>query len=216
MGAPAPTGATAGARRYAVSGAASDAVTFQFSRDGSENNSIDSNEQFGFRLRGGVIELQLGAGNWQALTDATLLAVTTFSITPTVEEIDLGALCSKPCPAGSSTCPPRQQVRWRESLLALAGLGATTFVEIGPGKHFFGSQHTLRHYETAFFEPPLSDNTSFEQWRDAGSSSSEERASALVRRTLANYEAPPIDDAVDEELRDFVARRKAAMPDQWY
>ncbi|MFM2079262.1 MAG: hypothetical protein RJA49_3152, partial [Actinomycetota bacterium] len=42
------------------------------------------------------------------------------------------------------------------------------FAEVGPGKHFFGTQHTLRHYETAFFEPPLSDNTSFEQWRDAG------------------------------------------------
>jgi trimethylamine--corrinoid protein Co-methyltransferase len=90
------------------------------------------------------------------------------------------------------------------------------FAEVGPGKHFFGSQHTLRHYETAFFEPPLSDNTSFEQWRDAGSHGSEERAAALVRRTLADYEAPPIDDAIDAELRDFVERRKASMPDQWY
>ncbi|MEQ1874812.1 MAG: trimethylamine methyltransferase family protein, partial [Ilumatobacteraceae bacterium] len=32
------------------------------------------------------------------------------------------------------------------------------FNEVGPGKHFFGSQHTLRHYETAFYEPPLSDS----------------------------------------------------------
>ena len=31
-----------------------------------------------------------------------------------------------------------QQVRWRESLLALAGLGATTFVEIGPGDALSG------------------------------------------------------------------------------
>ena len=90
------------------------------------------------------------------------------------------------------------------------------FAEVGPGKHFFGAQHTLRHYETAFYEPPLSDNTSFEQWRDAGSTTSEDRAAARVRQTLANYEAPPIDDAIDEQLRDFVARRKAEMPDQWY
>jgi trimethylamine--corrinoid protein Co-methyltransferase len=90
------------------------------------------------------------------------------------------------------------------------------FAEVGPGKHFFGSQHTLRHYQTAFYEPPISDNNSFEQWRDAGSQSSEQRASASWRQTLANYEAPPMDDAVDEQLRDFVARRKAAMPDQWY
>ena len=90
------------------------------------------------------------------------------------------------------------------------------FVEAGPGKHFFGTQHTLRNYETAFYDAPISDNNSFEQWRDAGSLSSEQRATALWKSTLANYEAPPIDDAVDEELREFVARKKAATPDQWY
>ncbi len=90
------------------------------------------------------------------------------------------------------------------------------FAEVGPGKHFFGSQHTLRHYQTAFYEPSLSDNTSFEQWRDAGEQPSEQRAAAMVRETLATYEAPPIDDAVDAELREFVARRKASMTDQWY
>ena len=38
----------------------------------------------------------------------------------------------------------------------------------------------------------------------------------LYREVLDTYEAPPIDDAVDAELQDFVARRKAATPDQWY
>ena len=90
------------------------------------------------------------------------------------------------------------------------------FNEVGPGKHFFGSQHTLRHYETAFYEPPLSDNNSFEQWRDAGESTSEQRAAVLIRETLANYELPPMDDATDQALLDYMARRKAEMTDQWY
>ncbi|MCU1362044.1 MAG: trimethylamine methyltransferase [Ilumatobacteraceae bacterium] len=90
------------------------------------------------------------------------------------------------------------------------------FAEVGPGKHFFGAQHTLRHYESAFYDAALSDSSSFEQWRDAGASTSEERAAALCRDVLANYEPPPIDDAVDAELQDFVARRKAASVDQWY
>ena len=90
------------------------------------------------------------------------------------------------------------------------------FAEVGPGNHFFGSQHTLRHYETAFYEPSLSDNNSFEQWRDAGETTSEQRASVMVRETLANFEAPPMDDAVDAALQDFVARRKAESTDQWY
>jgi trimethylamine--corrinoid protein Co-methyltransferase len=90
------------------------------------------------------------------------------------------------------------------------------FAEVGPGKHFFGSQHTLRHYETAFYEPSISNNDSFEQWRDAGSQSSEQRATTRWQRTLAEYQAPPIDDAVDAALREFVERRKAEVPDQWY
>ena len=91
--------------------AASDAVSFRYSRDANENNVVDGNEQFGFRLRNRVIEMLLGAGNWQALTDAGTLDITEFSVTPTVQEIDLRSYCSQPCPAGSLTCPPRQQVR---------------------------------------------------------------------------------------------------------
>ena len=90
------------------------------------------------------------------------------------------------------------------------------FAEVGPGKHFFGSQHTLRHYETAFFDASLSDSSSFEQWRDAGETTAEQRATAQWQQSLRDYEAPPIDDAVDAELLDFVARRKAEAPDQWY
>jgi type IV pilus assembly protein PilW len=92
-------------------GTPADSVSFRFSRDITENNSVDSNEQFGFRLRNGALELQLGAGNWQALTDATLLTITEFSVTPILEEISLANFCTNPCPAGSSACPPRQQVR---------------------------------------------------------------------------------------------------------
>ena len=60
------------------------------------------------------------------------------------------------------------------------------FAEVGPGKHFFGSQHTLRHYETAFYDPSLSDNTSFEQWRDAGSHDTEFRAAQMYQDVLAD------------------------------
>ena len=90
------------------------------------------------------------------------------------------------------------------------------FHEVGPGKHFFGSQHTLRHYETAFYDAPTADNNSFEQWRDDGERRTEERAAELVARTLAEYEPPPLDESVDEALRDYVDRTKASMPDMWY
>jgi prepilin peptidase dependent protein B len=93
------------------SSAASDVVTFRFSRDATENNTVDGNEQFGFRLRAGVLEMLLGSGNWQAMTDSNTLLVTRFSVTPEVQSVTLDGLCASDCPSGSSTCPPRQQVR---------------------------------------------------------------------------------------------------------
>jgi prepilin peptidase dependent protein B len=109
-----PAGTAGPANPYAAlapSAAASDAVSFAFSRDTAENHSLDSNEQFGFRLRRGVIEMQLGSGNWQALTDANTIVVSEFRVEPTVQEIDLASQCTSACTAGDANCPPRQQVR---------------------------------------------------------------------------------------------------------
>jgi prepilin peptidase dependent protein B len=101
----------------APSAAASDAVSFRYSRDAVENNVVDSNEQFGYRLRAGVIELQLGAGNWQALTDAGSVRISVFSVAPVLQEVDLQAFCAKPCLAIGASCPPRQQLRsWAVSI----------------------------------------------------------------------------------------------------
>ncbi|MEO8524162.1 MAG: hypothetical protein ABI460_05555 [Caldimonas sp.] len=102
--------------------AASDAVSLSFSRDASENGTVDSNEQFGFRLRNGAIELQLGESNWQALTDPATLAVTTFSVEPRTEETSLASFCAEPCAAASTTCPPRQQIK--SFAVAIAGRSA--------------------------------------------------------------------------------------------
>ena len=60
----------------------------------------------------------------------------------------------------------------------------------------------------------MADNSSYEQWRDEGSSTAADRANRAWKRVLADYEAPPLDDAIDAELIDFVERRKAEMPDE--
>ena len=95
-------------------------------------------------------------------------------------------------------------------------LALDAFREVGPGKHFFGAAHTLAHYETAFWESAVADNNSFEQWRDGGMKDARTRAAERVKRLLAEYEKPPLDPAIAEELADFVQRRKAELPDQWH
>jgi trimethylamine--corrinoid protein Co-methyltransferase len=85
--------------------------------------------------------------------------------------------------------------------------------ENGPGQHFLGTAHTLANFESAFYRSPIADNNSFEQWQEDGSLDAAQRANAIWKRMLAEYEAPAIDPAVDEALLDFIARRKAAFPD---
>ncbi len=82
-----------------------------------------------------------------------------------------------------------------------------------PGVHFLGSAHTLANFETAFYRSEIADNNSFEKWLEDGSLDAAQRANAVWKRMLAEYEAPPIDPAVDEALLDFIARKKASMPD---
>lgn len=95
-------------------------------------------------------------------------------------------------------------------------IGLDAFREVGPGRHFFGSQHTLRHYETAFWDSALSDNTSFEQWSEAGSWAADKRANEAWKQALNDYQAPDIDPGVDEALREFVEQKKNSMEDAWY
>ncbi|GAB1380817.1 trimethylamine methyltransferase family protein [Pararhodobacter aggregans] len=95
-------------------------------------------------------------------------------------------------------------------------LAMDAFQETGPGMHFFGTQHTLRHYETAYWDSELSDNEPFEKWEAAGQTDAATRANTLWKRKLATYEAPALDEGLDEALKDFVRQRKQAVADQWY
>jgi trimethylamine--corrinoid protein Co-methyltransferase len=85
--------------------------------------------------------------------------------------------------------------------------------EVGPGNHFLGCAHTQANFETAFYRSTVADNNSFEQWQAEGSLDAARRANGLWKKWLADYEAPPLDPAVDEALQAFVRQRKDSMPD---
>ena len=84
-------------------------VTFSYSRDASENGTVDANEQFGFKLDGDhVIKTRVGNA-WQALTDPNVLKVTGFDVTLDVTTVRLA--CFKECAGGGTACWPEQDVR---------------------------------------------------------------------------------------------------------
>ena len=88
--------------------------------------------------------------------------------------------------------------------------------EIGPGAHFLGAPHTQNNFEKAFYRSTMADNNSFEQWQEDGALDAEQRANIRWKAQLNDYEAPPLDEAIDEALIEFMARRKSASADQDY
>jgi len=93
------------------------------------------------------------------------------------------------------------------------GQAVQAIIDNGPGQHFLGSPHTLANFETAFYRSETADNNSFEQWQETGSLDAAQRANAIWKRMLREYEAPPLDEAVDEALMEYMIRRKASFPD---
>jgi trimethylamine--corrinoid protein Co-methyltransferase len=93
------------------------------------------------------------------------------------------------------------------------GQALSAIREVGPGSHFLGCAHTKANFETAFWRSIAADNNSFEQWRDDGGKDASVRANALWKRQLKDYEAPPLDPAIDEALQEYIAKRKAVLPD---
>jgi len=87
-------------------------------------------------------------------------------------------------------------------------LGLDAMTDVGPGGHFFGTAHTMARYETAFYSPILSDWRNYESWRLAGAQTAEQRANAIWKQALAEFQPPPLDPAIAEALEAFVAKRK--------
>jgi trimethylamine--corrinoid protein Co-methyltransferase len=85
------------------------------------------------------------------------------------------------------------------------------YAEVAPGGHFLGSQHTLRHYDTAFHLHTVFSMDNYEKWVAEGSEDSYRKANAVWKRMLKEYEQPPLDAAVAEELRAFEERRRADL-----
>lgn len=75
--------------------------------DRADNDVVDDRERSGFRLNSGSLQMQVGAGNWQTLTDPATLRVTQFEVN--VESQSVPLPCEQTCT--SADCPPQINVR---------------------------------------------------------------------------------------------------------
>jgi trimethylamine--corrinoid protein Co-methyltransferase len=85
--------------------------------------------------------------------------------------------------------------------------------EVGHGGHFLGAAHTMERFRTCFYRPMLSSSDNYERWMRNGGKDANDRAAEIYAKKLVEYEQPPLDDAIREELEDYVIRRRAELGD---
>ncbi len=115
-------GSTTTQNPYATVGGDVQSLSYGFSRDSTENNALDSNEQFGFRVDHGKLQMQDGSGQWQDMTDTGAMTIVEggLAIVPSVTTLPLGNLCPKVCSAGTPNCPQTQVRNYSVTLTALS------------------------------------------------------------------------------------------------
>lgn len=85
--------------------------------------------------------------------------------------------------------------------------------EVRHGGHFLGAAHTMERFRTCFYRPFLSSSENYERWVRGGGKDAAARAAEIARAKLAEYEPPPLDDAVREELTEYMTRRRRELGD---
>ena len=108
-----------------------------------------------------------------------------------------------------------RELRYEFSPLEIddASLAFDAHVEVGAGGHFLGAAHTLERFRECFYRPLLSSTENFDRWTKRGGRDTKARAAEIWRKTLDEYEQPPLDEAVQEALREFVDRRRIELGD---
>ena len=94
-----------------------------------------------------------------------------------------------------------------------ASLAFDAHTEVGHGGHFLGAMHTMERFRTCFYRPLLSSSENYERWMRGGGVDAAGRAELIYQKRLADYEQPPLDDAVRAELEEYVVRRRAELGD---
>ena len=94
-----------------------------------------------------------------------------------------------------------------------ASLAFDAHTEVGHGGHFLGAMHTMERFRTCFYRPLLSSSENYERWMRGGGVDAAGRAEQIYQKRLADYEQPPLDDAVRAELEEYVVRRRAELGD---
>jgi trimethylamine--corrinoid protein Co-methyltransferase len=85
--------------------------------------------------------------------------------------------------------------------------------EVGPGGHYLGCAHTQANFKSAFWRSDVFDFKPYETWSEEGARDTVSLATERLQRLLDTYQQPPLDPSIHAALTEYMAEKKASMPD---
>ena len=83
-------------------------------------------------------------------------------------------------------------------------IGFDAIKDVQPGGHFFSTEHTMKRYKTAFYQPLVADLSNYGNWEETGKKTAEQRAGEIWKQRLNDFEAPKIDSSIVEEINTYI------------
>ena len=86
-------------------------------------------------------------------------------------------------------------------------------LEVGHGGHFLGAAHTMERFRGVLLPPVALIFYELRTLDTPGCPRREWPGEAIYEKALEDYEQPPLDDAIRQELEEYVTRRRAELGD---
>jgi trimethylamine--corrinoid protein Co-methyltransferase len=90
-------------------------------------------------------------------------------------------------------------------------LAFDAIAKAGPGGMYLASSHTRANFRSALYRSELASLEDVNLWTEQGSKDTLVRANERYKAILEAYEDPGMDDAIDAELQEFMAKRKSEI-----
>jgi len=90
-------------------------------------------------------------------------------------------------------------------------LAVETIANVGPGGHFLGEPHTLKHFKSQLWFPQLISRTRYDDWFAQGAQTLGDRVHKKTLRILDEHKPVPLSTEVQKKMKDIIANADAKV-----
>ncbi|SMB99336.1 trimethylamine---corrinoid protein Co-methyltransferase [Thermanaeromonas toyohensis ToBE] len=82
---------------------------------------------------------------------------------------------------------------------------------VGPGGHFLGEEHTLKHFKNETWFPKLINRQRWDEWKNSGGLSLGEKANRKVKQILEEFKPEPLPPDVEARVKEVVNKAERRL-----